>query len=59
MVNIRREMPGDISSVRYVNEQAFRQKEESVIIDKLRNRDMVKLSIVASREKPWRGIGAR
>ena len=47
MLNIRREMPEDIDSIRYVNEQAFGQKEEAELIDKLRNRDIVILSLVA------------
>jgi len=47
MLIIRREMPDDIDSIRYVNEQAFGQKEEAELIDKLRNRDMVTLSLVA------------
>ena len=50
MVTIRQEMPEDIASIRYVNEQAFGQKEEAALIDKLRNRDIVTLSLVASQE---------
>ena len=47
MVIIRRETPEDIDSIRYVNEQAFEQKEEAEIVDKLRNRSVVTLSLVA------------
>ena len=47
MLTIRRETPKDIDSIRYVNEQAFGQKEEAEIIDKLRKRDVVTLSLVA------------
>ena len=47
MATIRRETPEDIDSIRYVNEQAFGQKEEAGLIDKLRNRDIVILSLVA------------
>ena len=47
MLTIRRETPEDIDSIRYVNEQAFGQKEEAEIVDKLRNRDVVTLSLVA------------
>ena len=47
MLNIRREMPEDVDSIRYVNEQAFVQKQEVELIDKLRNRDLVTLSLVA------------
>ena len=47
MLTIRQETPKDIDSIRYVNEQAFGQKEEAEIIDKLRKRDVVTLSLVA------------
>jgi len=47
MVSIRREVPEDIDSIRYVNERAFGQKEEAEIVDKLRNRSVVTLSLVA------------
>ncbi len=47
MVAIRREIPEDIDYIRYVNEQAFGQKEEAEIVDKLRNRSAVTLSLVA------------
>ena len=47
MLTIRPETPEDIDSIRYVNEQAFGQKEEAELIDKLRNRDVVTLSLVA------------
>ena len=47
MLTIRREMPEDIDSIRYVNEQAFGRKEEAELIDKLRNRGKVTLSLVA------------
>jgi len=47
MSTIRRETPEDIDSIRCVNEQAFSQKEEAELIDKLRNRGVVTLSLVA------------
>ena len=47
MLTIRRETPEDINSIRYVNELAFGQREEAELIDKLRNRDAVTLSLVA------------
>jgi putative acetyltransferase len=47
MLIIRRETPEDIDPIRYVNEQAFGRREEAELIDKLRNRDMVTLSLVA------------
>ncbi len=51
VVIIRREIPEDIDSIRYVNEQAFEQKEETELIDKLRNRDVVTLSLVAVQDE--------
>lgn len=40
-------MPEDVKAIRYVNQQAFGQTEEAEIVDKLRNRNMVTLSLVA------------
>ena len=50
MLTIRLETPEDIDSIRYVNEQAFGQKEEAGIIEKLRNRNALTLSLVAVQE---------
>lgn len=47
MLTFRRETLKDIDSIRYVNEQAFEQKGEAELIDKLRNRNVVTLSLVA------------
>ena len=47
MLIIRPETPEDIDSIRYINEQAFGQKEEAEIVDRLRNRGVVTLSLVA------------
>ena len=47
MLIIRPETTEDVDSIRHVNEQAFGQKEEADIVDKLRNRGMVTLSLVA------------
>ncbi len=47
MLIIRLETPEDIDSIRYVNEQAFAQKEEAELVDKLRNRAALTLSLVA------------
>jgi putative acetyltransferase len=47
MLTIRRETPKDIDSIRYVNEQAFGQKEEAELVEKLRIRSVVILSLVA------------
>ena len=50
MLSVRREVAKDIDSIRYVNEQAFGQKEEAELIDKLRNRSAVTLYLVAVQE---------
>jgi len=50
VVTIRREIPEDINFIRYVNEQAFEQKEEAELINKLRKRDVVTLSLVAVQD---------
>ena len=47
MLTFRQETLKDIDSIRYVNEQAFEQKGEAELIDKLRNRNVVTLSLVA------------
>ena len=47
MLTIRPETPEDNDSIRYVNEQAFGQKEEAELIEKLRNRGALTLSLVA------------
>ena len=47
MLSVRRELPQDIDSIRYVNEQAFGQKQEANLVDELRNRGVVTLSLVA------------
>ncbi len=46
----RREAPEDFAAVREVNERAFGQPEEAGIIDRLRSRGKVLLSLVAVRE---------
>ena len=56
MVSIRREMSKDIDSIRHVNEQAFGQKEEAEIVDKLRNRGAVTLSLVAVQDDQVVGL---
>ena len=47
MITIRLETPGDVASIRYVNEQAFGQKEEAEIVEKLRDRAALTFSLVA------------
>ncbi len=51
MLTFRLETPEDIDSIRYVNEQAFEQKGEAELIDKLRNRNVVTLSLVAVQDE--------
>jgi len=50
MVSIRPETPKDADSIRYVNEQAFGQISEAAIVDKLRNRNALTVSLVATKE---------
>jgi len=44
---IRPETPEDEAAIRHVNEEAFGQKEEGELIEKLRNRGVLALSLVA------------
>jgi len=50
MACIRSETPKDVDSIRYVNEQAFGQTEEAAIVDKLRDRNVLTISLVATKE---------
>ena len=50
MLTIRPEIPEDAESIRYVNEQAFSQKNEAKLIEKLRNRGVLTLSLVALQD---------
>ena len=50
MVSIRPEIPKEIDSIRYVNEQAFGQTAEAAIVDKLRNRKALTISLVATKD---------
>ncbi len=47
MISIRRETPEDFDAIRDVNEQAFGGKQEADIVDALRKRNAVTLSLVA------------
>ena len=47
MLTIRMETPEDIGAIRYVNEQAFGQEAEAEIVEKLRKRVALTLSLVA------------
>jgi putative acetyltransferase len=48
MVNIRAETPEDIASIHRVNKEAFGDTGEVELVDKLRNRGVVTLSLVAT-----------
>ena len=50
MLIIRLEKPEDKAAIRHVNEEAFGQKEEAEIIEKLRNRGVLTLSLVAVQD---------
>lgn len=47
---VRPETPDDIASIRYVNEQAFGQEDESMLIEKLRKRGVLAISLVAVQD---------
>jgi len=47
LLTIRPETPEDVDSIRYVNEQAFGQENESKLIEKLRNRGVLTITLVA------------
>ncbi len=46
-VTVRPETSEDIESIRYVNEQAFGQRDEAEIVDRLRKRGTITVSLVA------------
>ncbi|MEA1872368.1 MAG: N-acetyltransferase [Chloroflexota bacterium] len=50
MITIRKEEPGDIAAIRSVNEHAFDQDAEANIIEKLRKRGALTMSLVASQD---------
>jgi putative acetyltransferase len=50
MLKIRPETPEDEVAIRHVNEDAFGQKEEGELIEKLRNRGVLTLSLVAVQD---------
>ena len=47
MLTIRPETPEDVDAIRYINDQAFGQENESKLIEKLRNRGVLTISLVA------------
>ena len=50
MLTIRPETPEDVDSISYVNEQAFGQENESELIEKLRSRGVLTISLVALQD---------
>jgi len=50
MITIRKEEPGDIRAIRHVNERAFDQENEANIIEKLRKRSALTISLVAVQD---------
>jgi putative acetyltransferase len=50
MLIIRPETPEDAAAIRHVNEEAFGQKEEAEIIEKLRGRGVLTISLAAVQD---------
>ncbi len=50
MITIRHEMPEDIPAIRRVNEQAFDRAEEANLVEALRRRGVIALSLVAVKD---------
>ena len=50
MLTIRPEKPEDIDSIGYVNEQAFGRKNEAELVEKLRKRGVLTISLVTVEE---------
>ena len=50
MIVIRPETTEDVDSIRYVNEQAFGQEDESKLIEKLRDHGVLTISLVAVQD---------
>jgi putative acetyltransferase len=50
MLIIRQETPEDAAAIRHVNEEAFGQKEEAEIVEKLRSRGVLTISLVAVQD---------
>jgi len=51
VIIIRRERPEETSAVRRVNEQAFGQRAEAALVDALRQRDELLISLVAIEDE--------
>jgi len=55
MLIIRQETPEDMAAIRYVNEQAFGGAVEADIVEKLRERGVLTLSLVATQDNEIKG----
>ena len=51
MPDIRREALEDEADVRHVNDEAFGRKEEGVLVDKLRRRGVLNVSLIAVQDE--------
>jgi putative acetyltransferase len=50
MLIIRPETSKDMAAIRHINEEAFGQKEEAEIVEKLKNRGVLTISLVAAQD---------
>lgn len=50
MLMIRPETPEDAAAIRHINEEAFGQKQEAEIIEKLRSRGALTVSLIAVQD---------
>jgi len=50
LLKIRPETPGDRASVHYVNQEAFSRNQEADLVDKLRERGVLTISLVAVQD---------
>jgi putative acetyltransferase len=50
MLTVRPETPGDVEATRSVNQQAFGRENESWLVDKLRERGVLTISLVAVQD---------
>ena len=50
MLTIRPETPEDETAIRHINEKAFGQKDEAELIDKLRHRSVLTISLIAVQD---------
>ena len=51
MLVIRPELPEDVTAIHRVNEQAFGQENEAILVDRLRSRGVLTVSLVAVQDR--------